>query len=287
MARPPRPVQPVPDRPDPIAWVGPVLLAFGVRLFLAARTSGLTMDSALYVRMAEALRAGTHEPSPAHHGYPILVALASVLLPGREWPARIVSWLASLALVVLVQQAARRRMGARAGWVAGLAVALHPLLAIYGVAVMTEAAFLALAFAGMMRLDRGAPRSGGALLGAAWWVRPEAAVLAPLAVMLAPLSRRARVVALAAALVVALPYTLVLRVEQGYWSLTPKTALVHAPAGELGAVAAEQTREPVGIPVAVRDPAVDEPHLARKTRTGELFAIRSGKERDDRLPQRR
>ena len=89
---------------------------------------------------------------------------------------------------------------------------------------------LALAFAGMMRLDRGAPRSGGALLGAAWWVRPEAAVLAPLAVMLAPLSRRARVVALAAALVVALPYTLVLRVEQGYWSLTPKTALVHAPA---------------------------------------------------------
>ena len=53
-----------------------------------------------------------------------------------------------------------------------------------------------------------------------------------LAVMLAPLSRRARVVALAAALVVALPYTLVLRVEQGYWSLTPKTALVHAPAAD-------------------------------------------------------
>lgn len=210
-------------------WAVPLAVALGVRLALAAGTSGLTMDSPLYVRMAEAFATGAHEPVPAHHGYPLLVALASAVLPGREWPGRVVSLAASLAVVALVTALARRRGGAAAGWVAGLTMASHPLLAIYGVAVMTESAFLALALGGVLALERGGARTGGALFGAAWWVRPEAAVIAPLAVMLSPLSRQARVWALAAALLVALPYAGVLRATQGFWSLTPKTALVRAP----------------------------------------------------------
>src|SRR5437763_1347499 len=83
------------------AWVWPagaVVLALAVRLWLAARSSGLTMDSPLYVRMAESIASGPHEPQPAHEGYSLLVLLASRLLPGRELPGRALSLVASLAL---------------------------------------------------------------------------------------------------------------------------------------------------------------------------------------------
>jgi len=108
-------------------------------------------------------------------------------------------------------------------------VALHPLLAVYGGAIMTESTFLCLALAGVALLEARRARAGGALLGAAWWVRPEAVLLAPIAVLLAPLRPRERVLALALAACVALPYSVVLRIEQGRWSLTPKSVLVRAP----------------------------------------------------------
>jgi hypothetical protein len=206
-----------------------LLAALLLRLWLATRSAGLTMDSPLYVRMAEDLLAAHRDPAPAHHGYPMLVALASLVLPGRELPGRAVSLLASLVLVALVWGVARRRAGPWRALVPASLVAFHPLLAIYGSAVMTEASFLALAFGGIALLDAGGARTGGALLGAAWWVRPEAAVVAPFAALLAPLRGRERVLALVVAAAVALPYSLLLRVEQGHWSLTPKSVLVRAP----------------------------------------------------------
>ncbi len=206
-----------------------LLAALALRLWLAERNSGLTMDSPLYVRMAEDLIAGHHGPSPAHHGYPMLVALASLVLPGRELPGRAVSLIASLALVAIVWAMARRRTSPLAALAPALLAALHPLLAAQGTALMTEPVFLALAVGGVSLLDAGRARAGGALLGAAWWVRPEAVLLAPCAVLLAAGNWRSRGIALVLAAAVALPYTLVLRYEQGYWSLTPKTALVRAP----------------------------------------------------------
>ena len=145
------------------------------------RNSGLTMDSALYVRMAEDLLAGHRGPSPAHHGYPALVALSSLVLPGREWPGRAISLVASLVVVAVVGWLARRRMPPALAWVPAMLVALHPLLAVYGGAIMTESAFMALAFSGVALLGARRGRAGGALLGAAWWVRPEAALVAPFA----------------------------------------------------------------------------------------------------------
>jgi hypothetical protein len=216
-------------RADGIALALLLLAALALRGFLAARSSGLTMDSPLYVRMAEDLLAAHRDPSPAHHGYPLLVALASLAIPGRELPGRAVSLVASLVLVALVWIVARRHAPRSCTLVPALGVAVHPLLAVYGSAVMTESVFLALAFGGIALLDARRARSGGALLGAAWWVRPEAVVVAPLAVLLAPLRGRERWLALVVALAVALPYTLVLRAERGYWSLTPKSALVRAP----------------------------------------------------------
>src|SRR6185369_5061890 len=207
----------------------PLAAAALLRLALAAGNSGLTMDSPLYVRMAEDLLAGHRGPSPAHHGYPALVALASLVLPGRELPGRAVSGLASLVVVALTWWIARRRVGDGLASAPATLVALQPLLAVYGGAVMTEAAFLSLALGGVALLEARRPRAGGALLGAAWWVRPEAGVLAPHAVLLAPLRARERLLALALAACVALPYSLVLRVEQGHWSLSPKSVLVRAP----------------------------------------------------------
>ena len=225
----PDPTRPGPNRLDFALPALAVALALALRLVLMSASSGLTMDSPLYVRMSEWLASGRLEASPAHHGYPMLMAVAVRVLPGRELPGRMVSLLASLVLVTSVWTVARRRSSPWRAFVPALLVALHPLLASYGVAVMTESAFMALAFGAVALLDSGRTRAGGALLGAAWWVRPEAAVIAPFAILLTPVRWRTRLTALALAACVALPYTVVLRVEQGYWSLTPKTALVRAP----------------------------------------------------------
>lgn len=205
-------------------------LALALRLFLAAGNSGLTMDSPLYVRMAEDVRAGRTEPAPAHEGYPLLIAAASSVIPGRELPGRAVSLVASLALVAIVWLAARRHVPPGAALVPAALVTLHPLLAVFGGAVMTESAFLALACAGVLGLDAGRAAVGGVLLGAAWWVRPEAAVIAPVAILFAPLRGRQRWLALVLAAAAALPHSLALRGTQGSWSVTPKSVLVRAPA---------------------------------------------------------
>jgi hypothetical protein len=216
-------------RADLLSLGLPLAAALALRLWLATLNSGLTMDSPLYVRMAHQWLTGSRAPSPAHFGYPALVAIASLVLPGRELPGRAVSLLLSLVTVAAVWWIARRRAGAGLAWVPALLVALHPLLAVYGGAIMTEATFLGLALGGIALLDAGRARSGGALLGAAWWVRPEAAVLAPLAAWLGTPRWRERAAALAVALCVALPHSIVLRLEQGHWSLTPKSVLVRAP----------------------------------------------------------
>src|SRR5262245_58337477 len=233
MARPPSPRPPSgASLADRLGLPLVLLAALGLRLWLAAGTSGLTMDSPLYVRMAEALLARRPEPAPAHHGYPLLSALGMLVAPGRELPGRAVSLLASLALVALVWWVARRRLSAPLALLPAALVALHPLLAVYGVAIMTESSFLALAFAATALLEAGRPLAGGALFGAAWWVRPEAVVLAPLAALLAPIRHRERALALALAVCVGLPHSFVLGWAEGRWTLTPKTVLVHAPQDE-------------------------------------------------------
>jgi len=144
-----------PNRAGLLSLGLPLAAAALLRLALAAGNSGLTMDSPLYVRMAEDLLAGHRGPSPAHHGYPALVALASLVLPGRELPGRAVSVLASLVVVALTWWIAKRRVGDGLAWAPATLVALQPLLAIYGGAVMTEAVFLSLALGGA---PRAAPR---------------------------------------------------------------------------------------------------------------------------------
>src|SRR5262249_42021281 len=98
-------------RADALGLALVLVLALAIRLGLAAANRGLTMDSPLYVRMAEPRLAGRRGPSPAHHGSPAIVALASLVVPGRELPGRVVSLAASLLVVALAWWIARRRKG--------------------------------------------------------------------------------------------------------------------------------------------------------------------------------
>jgi hypothetical protein len=197
-----------------------------LRVWLALGNSGLTMDSPLYVRMAEEL--GRPEPlGPAHHGYPALVALAGLVIPGREPPGRVVSLVAGVLLILCTWAIARRT---HPGWPAGAAAALvaaHPLLAVFSGPIMTESTFQLLAYASLLALVAGRAAVGGAVLGFAYCVRPEALVIAAAALPTIAGARR-RAAWLGAFLLLALPEVAMLSLERGSFTITPKTALVAA-----------------------------------------------------------
>jgi len=200
--------------------------AIALRLWLAGHNGGLTMDSPLYVRMAEALGRGVPLAGPAHHGYPALVALAGVAVPGREWPGRVVSLVAGVALVALTYGLARRRLAPAWSAAAAWLVALHPIAAVYSGAIMTEATLLALLYTAVLLANHERPLAAGGLFGMAWLVRPEALVVAPAAALLSRPGGRGGLwmaVGLAAFMV---PYAGYLRWERGEWMFTPKTVLV-------------------------------------------------------------
>ena len=213
-----------------------LIAALGLRVWLAAGNAGLTMDSPLYVRMGEAFRGGQTVAGPAHPGYPALLAIASLVVPGREWPGRVVSLVAGLALVALSYALARRRLPP--GWSATAAwlVALHPLIAIYSGAIMTEATLLALLYAGVLWIELGRPALGGVGLGVAWWVRPEALAIAVPAALLSRRGGRSVLAIAAVAAAFVLAYSAYLRVEQGHWMLSPKAVLLQ-PVGAHGRAA--------------------------------------------------
>jgi dolichyl-phosphate-mannose-protein mannosyltransferase len=235
-SRPPAPPAPDRDRLERALLPAVLLVAIAARLALLPTSGGLTMDSPLYVRMSERLAAGAAAPGPAHHGYPGLVALAGWVVPGREWPGRVVSLLAGVAVTWLVYRLARIGLSRRWATLPAALVALHPLLVVYSGAVMTESSFLALALGGLLLVERGRVLAAGALLGAAYLVRPEALVIAPVAALLGPprgaggsarsAPRRALLLALGLACLL-LPYLGYLRWERGEWMLSPKTVLVH------------------------------------------------------------
>src|SRR5262245_4253271 len=193
------------------------------------------MDSPLYVNMADSLAKGAKAVGPAHHGYPAAIALAKLVLPGRELPGRAVSMLAGLLLVALVYRLARR---SAPPWVAALAaglVALHPLLAVYSGPIMTETTFLALLLTALLVLEHGHPLAAGLTLGASYVVRPEGLVAAAGTMLFGRLWPRSpwRFTARLAAgfALIAAAYVGYLSWERGTFTLTPKEALVHAPAG--------------------------------------------------------
>jgi len=226
------PHRPAPKSPPRAGWalLGAVLAAaLALRVWLAVRTSGLTMDSPLYVRMAEDLGRTAQPLGPAHHGYPAIVALASLAIPGRELPGRIVSLLAGLLLVAVTYRLARRLLPVPGATVAAALVALHPLLAVFSGAIMTESTFQALAYSALLELTAARSSVAAALLGLAYCVRPEALVLA-IAALPALAGTRRRVIWLGVFALAVAPEVALLSMERGALTLTPKTALIEASA---------------------------------------------------------
>ena len=224
-----------PKSPFPIARIAfalALIAALVLRLWITTRNTGLTMDSPLYVRMAEALAHGSALPGPAHHGYPALIALAGTVIPGREWPGRVVSLLAGVALVAIVYALARRRLSPAWSAVAAWLVALHPLAALYSGAIMTEAWLVALMYGAVLALSHHGPLAAGGLFGLGWLVRPEALAVAPAAALLVRPTWRHVLWMLLGIAAFVLPYTAFLRWERGAWMLTPKTVLVRPLAGD-------------------------------------------------------
>ena len=152
-------------------WSVPVLgmaLAAGLRLWALRWQPFVTVDGTEYIRFAEALRAGQGFVSIFPPGYPLLVALAGLLVADRVLAAAVVSWACGVLLVVPVWWLARCALGARRAALAALAVALHPLLAVFSAVTMSESAYLLALYGGLALAAAG--RAGGAslALGAAF-----------------------------------------------------------------------------------------------------------------------
>lgn len=197
-----------------------------VRLWLMTKNAGITMDSPLYWRMAQAIAGGKPALGPAHHGYPALIALVKGFAPGPILPGRIVSLVAATALMVVVYGLARRTLPPLWSSLAVWLVALHPLLAVYGGVVMTESTVLVLTYGALLLMEQGRFLPSGLVMGIAYLVRPEALAMAPLGALCARGPWRRLLLVLAGFVIVLAPYAGYLRRERGSWMITPKTALV-------------------------------------------------------------
>ena len=219
--------------PLTLIWLlPPLLFGLALRLWLMTQNSGITMDSPLYWRMAQALRHGKPALGPAHHGYPALIALASTFFHGAIAPGRAVSLLAAMLLMLVVYALARRTLEPPWASLAVWLVALHPLLGVYGGVVMTESTVLALTYGALLWMERERFLAGGVTMGVAYLVRPEALVLAPLAALCSRGPKRKFLLVLAGIAIVMAPYVGYLRWERGSWMISPKTVLVRPTLGK-------------------------------------------------------
>lgn len=194
---PPSPSDPVPLPPPPFSsgndrrWeIAIVLLALAVRLALAWGLQGyldrlpgrqflIEGDASGYWELAHKIVRG--EPYAIYHppravlrmpGFPALLAVSIWLFGDSLFAARIVLSLVATLAVWLTIRLGRTLVSPRCGLIAGGLAAVSPVLAGFGVEVLTETAFAATllanlwALAAFVRRDPGAP--AGLLRDAAW-----------------------------------------------------------------------------------------------------------------------
>jgi hypothetical protein len=196
----------------------------------------VTFDGTEYIRFAESLLAGKAFVSVFPPGYPVLVALARLIVADRLGAAVAVSILCGVTLPLVVWLLARRAVGERWALCAALAVALHPELSRFSALSMTESAYLIALYLGLLLVATGRPLPSGLAVGAAYAIRPEALLVAGAlgvgGVRGAFLDRRGRIALLAGALgfvLIAVPCWIYFHHTQGVWTLTPKVSTLHAP----------------------------------------------------------
>jgi 4-amino-4-deoxy-L-arabinose transferase-like glycosyltransferase len=120
--------------------------------------------------------------------FPLLIAGQNMLGVPADIAGRLISAVAGAFFVPVAFLLANRLYGPRVARIAAIIATVHPLLVVFGAAVLTEALYLTLAWAGVYYVLRardeeryGSALLAGTLFGLAYLTRPEAILLPPLA----------------------------------------------------------------------------------------------------------
>ncbi len=226
-----------------------VLLAFAARLVALQFQSIVNEDGAHYLLLAEQLLSGNYREGFSTYWsplYPLLAALASIVVGDLELGARMVSVMSGTLLVIPVYLLTRDFYGKNAARIGACFVIVYPFLIRYSVSVMTEAIyaflFTSAVLAGWIassRLSRKSFAITGVLFAACYLLRPEAIGFLGLMVALTvgaylfqriPSSKMLH--SLAALLlgfaILSTPYLFHLRQQTGRWMISEKM-YVHLP----------------------------------------------------------
>jgi hypothetical protein len=157
-------------------------VALALRLAATWLVPALTYDGTYYLRQAERLAHGHYDWIGFPPGYPCVVLVLRPLAGDPVLAGRLASLLAGVAGVALAHRLARRHLPERWALVVALLLALHPHRLRSDVETMSEPLYGLLVVAALLLFETGSLATAGALLGAAFLVRPEA--LLPLAGLL-------------------------------------------------------------------------------------------------------
>lgn len=159
--------------PPPAALTALGAGALALRLVLVAQLASQPVfhahfsDTRLYMDMAASLFSGgdgrAFFMSPL---YPLLIALVDMVTGNPDLVLRIVQACMGAATAMLVQRIGARIFGSSAGWIAGIWTALHPMLLVHDVSLLSES-LLALLVAGTVLLALRLRDEGGLRLAVA------------------------------------------------------------------------------------------------------------------------
>jgi len=232
--------------PERLALALLLAAAAAVRVLRWHGTSLMFNDGPTFLMLAQWLSEGRYGEviaHPYHPLYPFLVLLARFWVGDWEQAAVLVSVIAGAASVLCLWLFVRASFGREAGWIAAIFLAVQPRAIAFSADILSDGLYLALFLAGVVCLWRALeePRPAlagwaGAFSGLAYLARPEGlgvvvagAALAALHALRGrwrPFQTGAWIAALvAAALLVALPYLALLRIQNGDWVLTQKKSV--------------------------------------------------------------
>ncbi len=211
------------------------------------RTAAMFNDGPLFLALARRMADGEWSAAVAHDYhplYPLAIRLAYPLAGDWERAAAAVSALAGAAAVALLYRFLRDAFDARVALVGAALLAVHPYAINFSCDVQSDGLYLAFFLGAAAMLWRAladgratAAAAAGALAGLAFLTRPEGVGVVVVALGFAaarvlrrrwPLPRALRWAAALsdAAVLVAAPYLVALRVHHGSWMLTHKKSLV-------------------------------------------------------------
>lgn len=173
------------------------VLALVLRLFWAGFiATTIENEGSYYARVGQNLAHGRGYLGMREQGlqliypplFPLLIAGENMLGVPADIAGRLISVVAGAFFVLVAFLLANRLYGLRVARIAAVVATIHPLLVVFGAAVLTETLYLTLTWAGVYYVSRardeeryGSALFAGILFGLAYLTRPEAMLLPALA----------------------------------------------------------------------------------------------------------